>query len=559
MTQPILLATGEQRHLAPLTDEIAPAMLPVGHQPVMAHVVEWLAAQGLRRLLVSLHYQAASIETYFGQGQRWGVNLEYVVQRDPLGTAGALKWAGRMLSETMVVVPADRLVDFDLQAALYQHRQQGNAASVLVPAPSFQGPIKAPNGAREPVAERHALPPGEVPSRLGIYILEPAVLDLIPPFTPFDIHRQLIPALLQAGLPVGAVAVAGYWNRLASFQDYAAAQKLFMARLASPASEQFFPNVASVRGRQVGQQIWVGRNNAIHPTARLAGPVFIGANCRVGRNVELGPNVVLGANVIIDDEASLSNTVVLDNTYVGKLVKLEQRVARQDLLIDTATASHVHVADAFWLSETHTSVDQSVARRVWDQLLAVMIGACVLPLAAVWALALWLSTGHVFTRKTYLLPTGRAGGNPPGSPAKSLSVLNFYSTATNPVAAWLSRWQARLEWERLPELLSVMAGGLSLVGVKPLTGEEAGQATETWQQAQREFEPGLTGLWYLQTDPDSDLDSVLITDVYYGATRSWRNDMAILWQTPAAWFKRMRRARIGSVVSGSQTEVPLWS
>ena len=95
--QPILLATGENRSLAPLTDELAPALLPIGHQPVMAHMIELLAAQGWRRLLVSLQQQAGSIEAYFGQGERWGVSLEYVVQRDALGTAGALKRASRLL------------------------------------------------------------------------------------------------------------------------------------------------------------------------------------------------------------------------------------------------------------------------------------------------------------------------------------------------------------------------------------------------------------------------------------------------------------------------------
>ena len=552
--QPILLATGENRPLAPLTDELAPAMLPIGHQPVMAHMIELLAAQGWRRLLVSLHYQAASIEAYFGQGQRWGVNLEYLVQRDPLGTAGALKWAGRMLSETILVVPADRLADLNLTAALDFHRRQGHAATVLVPASSFEMPIKPQNGARQPSAAPRSILPADMPDSLGIYILEPDVLNLIPAFTPFDIHSQLIPAALQAGLPVGAFPAEGYWNRLAAFQDYSAAQGEFMARLDGQPrlpDEHFFPHLASVRGRSVGRKIWVGRNNAIHPTARLAGPVFIGANCRIGRDVELGPNVVLGANVIIDDEATVSQSVVLDNTYVGKLVKLDRRLASKDLLIDLTSGSHVRVADAFWLSATHTSVDQSVVRRACDQLLAIIIGLCLLPAAAVWALALWLTTGRVFTRKTYLRPANRAGAAP------TVTVLNFCSAQPNRPAAWLSRWQARLELERLPELLRVITGELSLVGVKPLAPDEARPAPEAWQQTQREFEPGLTGLWYLQTDPDSERDAVLIADVYYGATRSWRNDMAILCQTPAAWIRRIRRspASLGS----PKTEVPLWS
>ena len=541
--QPILLATGENRLLAPLTDELPPAMMPVGHQPVMAHVVEMLAAQGFRRLLVSLHYLPANIEGYFGQGQRWGVTLEYVIQRDALGTAGALKWAGRLLTETILVMPADKLIDLDIAAALVHHRRHDNVATILVPAPSFEGPVKYPNGARETDIAHRPISPADVPSSLGLYILEPSVLDHVPPFVPFDIHGQLIPALLKAGLPVSTHAVAGYWNPLASFTDYAAAQRVFMARLADNTRStkgHSFPNVASVRGRSVQPGIWVGRNNAIHPTARLAPPLFIGANCRIGRDVELGHDVVLGANVIIDDEATVSQSIVLDNTYVGKLVKLEQRLAYKNILIDLSSGAHVRVADAFWLSETHTSVDQSVARHAWDRLLAFLLGVSVLPLAAAWALALWLAAGRVFSRKTYLWPARPASSGQMGSPAQTLTVLNFYSAQSNHLAVWLSRWQARLELERLPELLSVVAGKLRLVGAKPVTPVEAGREAEAWQLSQREFEPGFTGLWYLQTDTESDLDAVLVADAYHAATRHWRGDMKILCQTPAAWLRRLR-------------------
>jgi len=522
-------------------------MVPVGHQPVMAHVVETLAAQGFRRLVVSLHYLPATIEAYFGQGQRWGVTLEYVVQRQALGTAGALKRAGRLLSETILVIPADRLVDVNIAAALNHHRRHAYAATILVPAPGFDGPVKYPNGSHETDDAHRSIPPADVPNDLGIYILEPSVLDLVPPLLPFDIHCQLIPALVKAGLPVGVCSVAGYWNSLATFEDYSAAQRVFMNKLDdntwSP-QKHSFPNAASVRGRSVQPGIWVGRNSAIHPTARLAAPVFIGANCRIGRDVELGREVVLGANVIIDDEATLSQSVVLDNTYVGKLVRLDQRLAYKNLLVDLSSGAHVRVADAFWLGETHTTVDQSVARTVWDRLFALLLGLSVLPLAAAWAFALWLACGHVFSRKTYLRPASSATSGQPASPIQTLTVLNFHSAQSNRLAAWLSRWQARLELDRLPELLSVVFGNLRLVGVKPLTPEDAGRAAGAWQLAQPEFEPGFTGLWYLQTGPASDWDTVIVVDMYYAATRDWRGDMKILCLTPAAWLRRLRSSAI---------------
>jgi NDP-sugar pyrophosphorylase family protein len=542
--QPFLLATGENRTLAPLTDELPPAMVPVGHQPVMAHVVELLAAQGFRRLVVSLHYLPASIEGYFGRGQRWGVSLEYVVQRDALGTAGALRRAGRLLNATILVMPADRLAHVDVVAALNHHRQHGYAATILVPAPSFEGPVKYPNGSHEADGTRTSIPPAEVPDRLGLYLLEPSVLELIPPGVPFDIHSQLIPALLRAGAPVGVFSVAGYWNPLASFDDYLAAQQVFMNRLEDKARSpkvNAFPNGASVRGQSVQPGIWVGRNNAIHPTARLAAPLYIGANCRIGRDVELGHGVVLGTNVIIDDEATVRQSVVLDNTYVGRLVKLEQRIAYKNLLIDPSSGESIRVADAFWLGETHTSLDQSVARGMWDRLLAFLLGVSVLPLAGAWAIALWLACGRAFSRKTYLRPAKTAGSGQPPSGPQTFMVLNFHSTQSNRLAAWLSRWQARLEFERLPELISVVAGNLRLVGVKPLPLEDGGRATGAWQLTQPECEPGFTGLWYLQTERDSDLDTVVVVDMYYAATRHLRGDLKILCLTPGAWLRRLRR------------------
>jgi lipopolysaccharide/colanic/teichoic acid biosynthesis glycosyltransferase len=98
-----------------------------------------------------------------------------------------------------------------------------------------------------------------------------------------------------------------------------------------------------------------------------------------------------------------------------------------------------------------------------------------------------------------------------------------------------------LELHRLPELWNLVKGDLQLVGVKPLTPEETGRLNEQWQQPRHEQRPGLTGLWYVNTRPDSDLDEIVVADIYYMATQSWREDLNILWKTPASWIKRIRR------------------
>lgn len=92
---------------------------------------------------------------------------------------------------------------------------------------------------------------------------------------------------------------------------------------------------------------------------------------------------------------------------------------------------------------------------------------------------------------------------------------------------------------RLPELFNVLGGDMGLVGVKPLRPEDAAKLTEEWHQRRHEVPAGLTGLWYLQTDAESELDTIIVTDVYYSATRSWRGDVLILLRTPGAWLRHL--------------------
>ncbi len=533
--QTLLLATGEEPKLRPLTDDLPPAMLPVGHQPVMAHMVEQLAVQGFKRHLACLHYRAEKIEAYFGSGQRWGVSLDYAIQRDALGTAGALKWAARQLSDTFIVLPADVIVELDVIAVLSEHRHQGNAATRVVRHTGAQ-PVKPSRNGSRPARQDDC--PDARP--LGIYIFEPDVLNLIPPFTPYNIESQLIPALRAADLPVGVYEQHGYWNALGTFGEYQAAQRDYLARLETAgdaAERQTFPWRTSVRGRRVQRGIWVGHNNAIHPSVRLAEPVFIGKNCRIGRGVELGPNAVLGANVVVDDEATVRDSLVLDNTYVGKLVKIEHRLADRGLLVDVATSDYVRVADTFWLGETPQTLTDSVGRRLRDIVVALVIGLLLLPAAVAWGLLLRLAQGRALAHLE-LAPRPQSPGAEPAPPRR---VWRFARGQRPGLAARLNRLQARLEIDRWPELWSVVTGDLVLVGAKPVMADAAASAGIAVDRERPDCEPGFTGLWYVQCGPGADEDEIRIADAYYAATRSWREDWRILAQSPGAWARRVRQ------------------
>ncbi|MCA9875314.1 MAG: sugar transferase [Anaerolineales bacterium] len=544
--QAILLATGETDKLQPLTATVPSPMLPITDRPVMLYAIELLARQGFKEMAVSLYHLAGDVEAYLGNGQRWGVTLNYLLQRDAWGSAGALKWAQPALNQTFVVMPADVLVDVDLEAALAQHRQRQSKATVVVHHFATDGaPGVCPDeNGRIQSTVTNGSHPTVYPT--GVYIFEPEILNYIPARRQFGILEQLVPALLEAGIAVDTYQMSGYWNRLATFQDYHAAQRhVLYSAWGHAEGLEGLPalNFPSLEGRQIAQGIWVGRNHMIHPSVRLSPPIFIGQNCQIGSDVELGPEVVVGSNVVIDEEATISRSTILDHTYVGQLVNIDGRFVNKNLIVDKVTAESTRVVDQFLLGQVNSLVDNRF-QRLWDVSFSLLLLLLTLVVTVPVSLLLLLTNGRIFER------VERVGGWPDALLAGSVMDLQRFALwrfcvrkkdgRTTRLGRFLKNW----EIYRLPELWNVLKGDLRLVGVKPLTEEDVRQISDVWQQKRHESSPGFTGLWYIQTRPDSSLDEILIADAYYVATRNWREDLKLLSQTPAAWWRRLRRSSI---------------
>lgn len=491
--QAILLATSEQPRFAPL-DEFLPApMMPVLNRPVIEHAIVQLARHGVKEIHVALYHLGGSIEAHCGDGKRWGVRLKYHLQREPLGTAGAVKWASDACTETFVVIPGDALITVDLASALAEHRAHHAAVTSIVAASAFT----------------------------GAFICEPSILAAIPPRTPFDFVTELIPALERAK-QITHTFDATDWNPLDSFADFQRAQNLGLHN-------------AQPRARQIAPGIWVGRNAVIHPTVALAAPVLIGDDCFIGRAVELGPHVVIGANVFLDDEATVAESTVLDDTYVGKLVKLEQRVAAKTWLIDARTSESTRVVDHFLLAENAPTALGGIVRDALDRVVAFIVALVMLPLAILVGVLAYIASGRVFAHAPRLGEREAATSQP-----RRFALRRFATTRTNGNASALGRWLARWDLDRLPEWWNVVRGEMSLVGVQPLSEAQAAQLQEDWQFQRHACRAGITGLWYTQTGKRAPLDEILIADAYYAATRTWRGDLALLARTPGAWWRRAR-------------------
>jgi NDP-sugar pyrophosphorylase family protein len=566
-------------------------MVPIGNRPLIAYAVEELARAGIKDILISLHRLGGSIEAYCGSGARWGVRLDYSLQREYLGTAGSVKRAAQSLTETFVVLPADAVIDLDLAAALAHHRAQGCQATLILH-PGREGagghPVIVDGGGRVVGVAGQGIArtlPGQMPAsaappsdlrlpasdlripasdlrlpasglqlyNTGALIGEPGVLDLIPPRTACDLYRDLIPALLARGDAVSAFVMAGYWNPLDSFPAYQEAQEVILRSAAAdtPANAEAAPGLrvqhARIEGRQIAPGIWVGRNAAIHPSVRLAPPVIIGEGCQIGREVELGPLAVIGPNVVIDDEATIAESTIWADTYVGRLVNIDHRVVHQAVMVDVSTAEVARVVDEFLLAATTPSAIGGGARRILDQLVALILLALTLPVTLVLGLLAWAMAGGA--------PLDRQARVKGPAPAGEIfSLLRLRTRRRDGGLTGFGRWLERWGGNRLPELWNIVRGEMALVGVKPFSPDEAARVTEEWQQKRWECPPGFTGLWYVQAGAQADLveadlveaadlDEIVIADVYYAATRNWREDLTLLWRTPGAWWAKIRERK----------------
>lgn len=512
-------------------------MLPVVDRPLMVYAVESLARQNIKKAFVSLYHLAGNVEAYFGQGQRWGIELDYLLQRESWGTAGALKWAQSALTGTFVVIPADTIIDLDIAEIVAHHRENQSLATVIVHQKGGDSAsIVSLNEAKQLTVNE-----GENWYSTGVYIFETAVLNHIPERVSFDILNELLPTLLAAGITVQGYEIQEYWNPMANFQSYQDAQRhILNSAWGNENSLNGLPRMKhpSLDGNQIAPGIWVGRNHIIDPSVRLLPPVYLGKNCQVGSDVELGPNVVVGSDVVIDDDATVCHSTIFDHTYVGQLVNIDKRLVDKNIVVDFDTSETTEVVDRFLLDEAHTTIFDNQLLRVWDFTLALVLILATFIVTIPVSLLLLLTSGHIFQRVVRVGGWSVTSGTVPS--LQSCKLLRFYTRKKNGRYALFGRWLENWEGHRLPELWSVLKGELRMVGVKPLSTEDMARITETWQQKRNDYYPGFTGTWYLQTNPNSDLDDILIADAYYIATRSWREDINIIKQTPSAWRRRSK-------------------
>jgi NDP-sugar pyrophosphorylase family protein len=228
-----ILAAGLGTRLRSLGLDLPKVMVPVGGKPLLEHHLELFKRQGIRELIVNLHYLPEKITSYFGDGSRFGVKITYSREPELLGTAGAVKKMEReLLDGTFVVFYGDNLVRVQFAPLIEFHRARKAVATVVLfasPEPWTGGVVETDSNGR--VLRFVEKPdPKQVSTNLisaGIFVIEPSVLEMIPAGKFYDFGRDVFPKLLAEGRPVYAMMPEAYIRDVGTPERLAKAQQDF--------------------------------------------------------------------------------------------------------------------------------------------------------------------------------------------------------------------------------------------------------------------------------------------------------------------------------------------
>ena len=330
----VVLVGGEGTRLRPLTLTAPKQMLPIVGVPMIERVLHELAQHGIDEAVLSLGYLPDAFVDAYPEGVAAGVSLSYAVEPEPLDTAGAIRFAAGHagVDETFVVVNGDVLTDLNLSALVRYHhekRAEGTIALHPVEDPSAFGVVPTDDDGRV-VAFVEKPRREEAPTNLinaGTYVLEPSVLDRVPPGRRVSIERETFPAMVGDGR-LYAMADESYWLDAGTLPAYLQAHRdLLQGRRGA---------VPAPGARSVADRVWVSGSADLAGTVR--GPTWVGdgASIAVGATVQsssIGPGCVVEAGATVTDavllpgarvasDASVSGSVLGPGSTVGERCEL---------------------------------------------------------------------------------------------------------------------------------------------------------------------------------------------------------------------------------------------
>ena len=207
----VILAGGLGTRLQPYTKNLPKPMLPLGEKPILEHEIEWVKKNGIKEIVLCVSYLRKKIEDYFGNGEKFGVKIEYAISSKPLATAGQLKTAGKFIDDTFVCLYGDSIYNFSLRNMINQHKKTKSNITMSLYDYKFNlkyGVIDTKNSGQ--VTSWNEKPEFSAKINIGCYVMEQEVLQLIPKNKPYGMDNVIRKVLTKKKKVSSVISKKGF-------------------------------------------------------------------------------------------------------------------------------------------------------------------------------------------------------------------------------------------------------------------------------------------------------------------------------------------------------------
>ena len=330
-----IMCGGAGTRLRPLTFKHPKPSIPILNKPSVLHLIEHLSREGFNEIVITLGYMGERIEEQLGNGHMFGVHIDYVYEREKLGTAGGVKNAEEYLKdEPFIVLGGDHVLSLNLREMYRFH--ETNDAPVTIGLLSIDDPREFGIADMDINNRIHRFlekpKAGQIFSNLastGIYICDPSIFEWIPKGRKYDFAKDLFPFMLETNKKINGVLVRGKWTDVGSSAAYRQAQRWMLDALPGTTIEGNF----TTRNARIKGPLSIGNNVSIGSNSSLVGPIVIGENTTIGDNVLIGPYSVIGSNCIIENNAKILSSYLFDDVSIGKDTNISGGVVSDETVV----------------------------------------------------------------------------------------------------------------------------------------------------------------------------------------------------------------------------------
>jgi UDP-N-acetylglucosamine diphosphorylase/glucosamine-1-phosphate N-acetyltransferase len=311
----VILAAGEGKRMRPLTYERPKVMLPIAGKPLIEHLLEEVKEVGINDFIFVVGYHDETIRDYFGKGEKWDVNIQYVMQKTQLGTADALRRTEGLVEDKFLMLNGDTIVSTDDIGRVITEDVNITLGVIEVRNPEDYGVVETEGERITKIHEKMRKPPSNL-INAGVYLLDENIFKALSKTAKSKRGELELTDSLQLLIEDGNDI---FWKRIEHWIDVSYPWDLLAV------NELLIGGISPVNKGELEENVWIkgkvsiGKGTVIKSGSYIEGPVVIGENCEIGPNSYIRANTSIGAKCHIGNAVEIKNSIVMDGTKISHL------------------------------------------------------------------------------------------------------------------------------------------------------------------------------------------------------------------------------------------------